>query len=205
MEMVAGSFGSEVRCGALCPALPAPFHLPLQAAIAAASPAWTLHPSCPPQDPLPTGLAQTPHPSPMLAMSSTEHCWGQTRYRSVPCISQGRVCFWLPHIPGIAARAPCLQSVSTFRLVSGSPLSPRRAGQAPCRDPHARGSCRGAWGLPAWKRAPCVHRIRVVGMGLSQQDQWLQWIRQNIPINGKKPDPVWKEEGRGRLVFLGPF
>lgn len=41
MEMVAGSFGSEVRCRALCPALPAPFHLPLQAAIAAASPART--------------------------------------------------------------------------------------------------------------------------------------------------------------------
>lgn len=31
MEMLAGSFGSEVRCGgALCPALPVPFHVPLQ-------------------------------------------------------------------------------------------------------------------------------------------------------------------------------
>ena len=44
MEMVAGSFGSEVRCGALCPALPAPFHLPLQAATTTTSPART-HPA----------------------------------------------------------------------------------------------------------------------------------------------------------------
>lgn len=63
-------------------------------------------------------------------------------------------------------------------------------------------------GLPAWKIAPHFHWICMagMGMGLSQWDQYLQWSKQNIPINGKKTAPVWKEEGRrGRLVFPGPF
>lgn len=63
MEMVTGSFGSEVRCGALCPALPAPFHLPLQAVTAAASPAQTHS-----KTPCPPGLPGPITPLPLL-------CW----------------------------------------------------------------------------------------------------------------------------------
>lgn len=56
-------------------------------------------------------------------------------------ISQGQVCFWLPlpHIPGIEARAPCLQIVSNFRLVSGSLL-------ALLAKPHAETLMQGARG-----------------------------------------------------------
>lgn len=67
MEMVAGSFGSEVRCGPFVLTYPHPFIFP----------AWTLpsgtHGAC---------LNLPLFSLSMLAVSSSEHCWGQTHYRS---------------------------------------------------------------------------------------------------------------------------
>lgn len=53
-------------------------------------------------------------------------------------ISRGQVCIelLLPHIPGIRAWAPCLQSASSFWLVFGSALFP----VAKC---HVKVFCRG--------------------------------------------------------------
>lgn len=100
-------------------------------------------PVLPAADPLPAGFTHSHHPSPspILAPQSTA---GAQLATGVVCasLSAGGVRFWLLHIPGVGARAPRLRSVSNFRLVSGSPLSPRGAGQ----DSHARGSYRGAGG-----------------------------------------------------------
>lgn len=104
-------------------------------------------------------------------MSTAEHCWGQTRYWSGSghLLGMSLLLVTAAPYPRIGARAPSLQSVFNFRLVSGTPLAKSRA--KILMQGGLMQSCLGS--LPAWKIAPRVHRIRVAGMGLSQNEQWL--------------------------------
>lgn len=184
MEMVAGSFSSEVRCGPFVLTYPQPFIFP-----AWTLPSWT-HGACLNLPPL--SLSCAGHELKALLGPNSLQEWLWASLRDEFALSY---CCLIPLESG--------PGLSVCKVPPGFGLF--LAYFWLCTIPSSQGPCKGL--LQRCLGSSSMENTYSCSQNLCGRDrgQCLQWSRQNIPINGKKPSPSPERGGRGRLVFPNPF